>query len=155
MTFCTDVDLLHWEPHLLTEAAFTSQTLISGTGDLAGTTFTCDALVPSLIDRHVEPYHVLCLGPGGVTGCYPIVSVDGDDTLTVSVLYDRLYPVTGDPIVPTPVGAAADVPFVVRTYWPQRRVVSDLLLQSAGVDPYANDGGFTKPGAWDRKQDRG
>ena len=28
MTFCTDIDLLHWEPNILRDAAFASQTLI-------------------------------------------------------------------------------------------------------------------------------
>ena len=36
MTFCTDTDLLPWEPNLLREASFASQTLLTGTGDLAG-----------------------------------------------------------------------------------------------------------------------
>ena len=40
LTFCNDIDLLHWEPNILRDAAFASQTLISGTGDLAGSTFT-------------------------------------------------------------------------------------------------------------------
>src|SRR5205823_3957113 len=40
MTFCTDIDLLHWEPNICRDAAFASQTLIAGSGDLAGTVFT-------------------------------------------------------------------------------------------------------------------
>ena len=33
-TYCTDVDLITWEPNVLKDAAFASQTLIAGTADL-------------------------------------------------------------------------------------------------------------------------
>lgn len=136
MTYCTDTDLLHWEPQLLNEAAFASQTLISGTGDLVDATFTTNAGVASLLDAHVAADQVICLGPGTVAGCFPIVSVNSATDLTLSVLYDGLYPTDeGASAVPSLVGSAVDLPFVIRTYWPQRRVVSDLLLQSAGLDP--------------------
>src|SRR5437762_851408 len=39
-TYCTDVDLIQWEPNLLKDAAFASQTLIAGTANLAGSTLT-------------------------------------------------------------------------------------------------------------------
>lgn len=136
MTFCTDIDLLHWEPRLLMDATFASQTLISGTGDLTNTTFTSDAGVASFIDSHIQADQVLCLGPGAVSGCFPIVSVNSSTQLTISALYDKLFPISSDEAPePTNVGTAADLPFVVRTYWPQRRLVSDLLLQAAGMNP--------------------
>ena len=37
--FCNDIDLLHWEPNIFRDAAFASQTLMSGSGSLAGTAF--------------------------------------------------------------------------------------------------------------------
>lgn len=136
MTFCTDTDLLHWEPRLPSEAAFASQTLISGTGDLVDTTFTAVAGVASFIDANVAADQIICLGPGTITGCYPIVSVNSATALAISVLYDGLFP-TAAGATPEPglIGTAANLPFVIRTFWPQRRVVSDLLLQSAGVNP--------------------
>jgi hypothetical protein len=136
MTFCTDTDLLHWEPRLPSEASFASQTLVSGTGDLVDTTFTTDAGVASLVDTHVASNQVISLGPGTISGCYPIVSVDSATELTISLLYDGLFPTTpGASPTPGLVGTAPNLPFVIRTFWPQRRVVSDLLLQSAGLDP--------------------
>jgi hypothetical protein len=139
MTFCTDTDLLHWEPNLLREAAFASQTLLSGTGDLAGTTFTVDGPVgaPTLLAAHVKPQQVIVL-TGGTSGCYPIVSVDSATQLTLSVLYDGLFPVGGNG-VPGPLATADNLSFVIRTFWPQRRVVSDLLLSAAGLDPTRSD----------------
>jgi len=138
MTYCTDTDLLHWEPNLLHEAAFASQTLLAGTGDLAGTTFTIDGPVgASLTAAHVTPTQVIVLA-GGTSGSYPIVTVDSATQLTISTLYDGLFPLSGSP-TPSPVATAADLGFVIRTFWPQRRVVSDLLLAAAGVDPTRED----------------
>ncbi len=135
MTFCTDTDLLHWEPNLLREAAFASQTLLSGAGDLAGTTFTIDSPVgASLLASHVTANQVIVL-TGGTSGSYPIVSVDSATQLTLSVLYDGLFPVSGGSGVASPVGSALDLTFAIRTFWPQRRVVSDLLLAAAGLNP--------------------
>ena len=74
MTFCNDIDLLHWEPNILRDAAFASQTLISGTGDLAGTAFSISS--GSFTAAHVTGDMAIVLG-GAVAGTFPIVSVDG------------------------------------------------------------------------------
>jgi hypothetical protein len=134
MTFCTDIDLLHWEPNVLRDAAFASQTLISGAGTLAGTTFTLDA--GSFTAAHVTPDQAIVLA-GTLSGCYPIVSVDSATHLTLSTLYDGLLPADGGGGAPvaSPVGSEGGMTFAVRTFWPQRRVVSELLLQAAGLDP--------------------
>jgi hypothetical protein len=105
--------------------------LLGGSGDLAGTTFTISA--GSLADAHVEAGQVIVL-TGSITGCFPIVSVDSDTTLTLSVLYDGLYPDTG-PDVPSPVGSASGLTYAIRTFGPQRRIVTDLLKSAAGVGP--------------------
>jgi len=134
MTYCTDTDLLHWEPDILRDAAFASQTLLTGTGDLAGTTFTLDS-PGSFTTAHVTPTQVIVLSGGTPNGCYPIVSVDSGTQLTISVLYDGLFPTDGSPPVASPIATSADRAFAIRTFWPQRRVVSDLLLAAAGLDP--------------------
>jgi len=131
MTFCKDVDLLHWEPNLFRDAAFASQALMGGTGDLAGTTFTVSA--GSLAASHVVAGGVIVLS-GSVAGSFPIVSIDSATQLTLSVLYDQLYPDEGAGTA-SPVGTAAGLTFSVRTFWAQRKVVSDLLLQAAGIVP--------------------
>ena len=131
MIYCTDVDLLHWEPDIFRDAAFASQLQLAGTGDLSGTAFTLDT--GSLTDAHVMAHQVIVLS-GTVAGSYPIVSIDGAAQLTLSVMYDGLYPESG-PIVPGPVGTAIDLAYAVRTFWPQRQVVSDLLTRAAGIGP--------------------
>ena len=131
LTFCNDIDLLHWEPNILRDAAFASQTLISGTGDLAGSAFTIAA--GSFLTAHVAQDQVIIL-TGATAGSYPIVSVDSATQLTLSVLYDGLFPTSGDP-TPAPPGTATGLSYVIRTFWPQRRIVSELLMQAAGLDP--------------------
>jgi hypothetical protein len=130
--FATDIDLLHWEPNLLRDdASAVAQTLITGTGTLAGTTFTIGA--GSLIDAHVTPEHVIVLGPP-ISGSFPVVSIDSATTLTLSVLYDQLYPDEGEG-EPTSPGAGTGLTFSVRTFWPHLRIVSGLLLQASGLKP--------------------
>jgi len=133
MTFCTDTDLLHWEPTLFQDAAFASQTLISGTNaTLAGTALTIPS--GSFTASHVVPGGVVAL-TGGTSGCYPIVTVDAATQLTLSTMYDGLFPVSGGAAVPSPAGSATGLAYAVRTFWPQRQVVAELLLQASGVDP--------------------
>src|SRR5437773_3265922 len=131
MTFCTDIDLLHWEPNICRDAAFASQTLISGTGDLAGTSFTIAS--GSFADAHLTADQVIVL-TGDTSGSYPVVSVDSATQLTISALYDGLFPTTGG-ATPTPPGTASGLDFVIRTFWPQRRIISELILVAAGLDP--------------------
>ena len=126
MTFCTDIDLLYWEPDLLKSAAFASQLLLAGTGTLSGTKFTIAS--GSLAESHVLAGQAIVLS-GAVSGCYPLASVDSATELTLSVLYEGLDQ------SPSPPGSAADVGLVIRTFWPQRKLVSDLLLHAAGIGP--------------------
>jgi len=127
--FCTDTDLLHWEPNLFAEAAFASQTLMSGTCNLSGTALTISA--GSFIDSHIEPDQIVVLS-GAVAGSFPVHSVDSGTALTISVLYDELF---ADTPAATPVGSATGLTFVLRTFWPQRRVISEILQQAAGIIP--------------------
>jgi hypothetical protein len=132
MTFCSDVDLLHWEPHLFVDAAAAAQVLMSGTGNLAGTAFTIAS--GSLASNHIEVDQVIVLS-GSVAGSFPIVTIGSTTTLALSVLYDGLYPDDGSPAVATPVDSASGLGFSIATFWPQRRVASDLLRHAAGFGP--------------------
>jgi hypothetical protein len=125
--FCTDVDLLHWEPALLRTASFVSQTLMSGTGSLAGTTFTITS--GSFTAAHVEADQAISLD-GTIGGSFPIVSVDSSTQLTLSVLYDQLFDENPEA---SPITSAPDLPFTVRTFWPQRRVVSEMLISASSI----------------------
>jgi hypothetical protein len=127
-TFCTDVDLLHWEPDVLRDAAFASQTLLAGTGSLTGTSFTIPS--GSFADAHVSSDNVIVLA-GEINGCFPIVSVTSATQLTISVLYDQLT--EPQEAEPSPIGTVPSIPFVIRTFWPQRAIVSEMLQQAAGA----------------------
>jgi hypothetical protein len=134
MLFCNDADLLYWEPEVLREAAIASQTLDAGTGNLSGTQFS---VVTGTVftSRGVEPGQVIVLS-GAVAGCFPIVAVTDPFNLLLGVLNDELFP---DPPATTPTlispGTASGLDFVIRTFWAQRRVVSDLLSQAVGIIP--------------------
>ena len=134
MLFCNDADLLYWEPEVLREAAFASQTLDAGTGSLSGTQFS---VVTGTVftSRAVEPGQVIVLS-GAVAGCFPIVAITDPFNLQLGVLNDELFP---DPPATTPPlispGTASGLDFVIRTFWAQRRVVSDLLSQAIGIIP--------------------
>jgi hypothetical protein len=133
MTYCTDIDLLHYEPSIFRDAAFASQLLMAGTGNLAGTAFTIAS--GSFIDEHVAAQQVLAL-EGAVAGCYPIVSVDSATQLTVSIMHEGLFPESGAGVA-SPIGTATGLAFAVRSFWPQRQVVSALLDRAAGIGPDA------------------
>jgi hypothetical protein len=133
MTFATDIDLLHWEPNILKEASAVAQTILTGTGTLSGTTFTTDTNL--LNDANVTAEHAIVIGPP-VDGTFPISAVTADDTLTLSILYDQLYPDQGSPD-PWQGASGSDLTYHIRTFWPQRRIVSELLLQAASVKPDA------------------
>ncbi len=60
--------------------------------------------------------------------------MDTATQLTLSVMYDGLFPETGAPAI-APVGVAIDLPFAIRTFAPQRQVVSELLMRSVGIEP--------------------
>jgi len=108
-----------------------SQTLISGSGDLAGTTFTISGA--SFASAHVEAGGILVLG-SPIDGCFPVVSVNSATVLVTSVMYDGLFPESGSGVA-SPITSASGVPYAVRTFGAQRQVVSDLLRRAAGVGP--------------------
>ena len=120
--FCTDADLLPWEPNIFRDAPFASQTLLAGTGTLSGTDFTIAS--GSFEDAGISANHVIVLG-GDADGCFPIVSVDAEQSLTVTVVNEG-------PEARAP-NASGSLPFIVRTFWPQRMIVSELIAQAAGV----------------------
>jgi hypothetical protein len=130
MNFANDVDLLHWEPNLLRDASAVAQTLLAGTGTLAGTTFTISS--GSLSDAHIEANHVIVLG-SPINGSFPIVSIENATALTLSVLFDQLFPDPGDDVQTLSPGSGSGLTFSIRTFWPQLRIISELLCQAAGL----------------------
>lgn len=128
--FATDTDLLHWEPSLFIDAASAAQLLLTGTGTLSDSLFTIDS--GSLESAQIKPDQVIVL-PLPIDGCFPILKVESDTELTLSVLYDQLNPdEMPDPVSP---GEATGLEFHIRTFWPQRQAVSDQVLQASGIEP--------------------
>lgn len=129
--FATDADLLHWEPGIFIDGASVSQTLMSGTGALAGTTFTIAE--GSFEDAHIDRGHVVVLD-APVAGSFPVFKVNSPTELLLTVLYDDLHPSAQeedpDPISP---GEGTGLNYRIRTFSPQRQSVSEQLLQAAGV----------------------
>jgi hypothetical protein len=134
MLFCNDVDLLYWEPDVLKEAAFASQTIGVGAGAVSGTTFSMTSSSPTFIEQKVAPGQVIVLS-GALAGCYAITGVTGAYVLEISALYDDLFPDSGPPPAPVGLGVASGLGYAIRTFFAQRKVVSDLLLQSVGIVP--------------------
>jgi hypothetical protein len=137
MPFCTDTDMLYWEPNLFRDAATAAQLLLGGVASVAGAAVTFPSAV--LVDAQVRPLQVIQFAGTSLSGAFPIISVDTDQTLTLSVVYDGLFPPDGTPGVPVHVGTAANQTFAIRTFFPQRQVVTQMLLQAAGLDPGAAD----------------
>jgi hypothetical protein len=123
--FCSDVQLLNWEPNIFRDAAFASQTLLSGTGTLSGTTFTIAS--GSFADAGVAADHVITLG-GDADGCYRVVSIDSPTAITLSVINE-----TDEADDAYPLSAAGSLSFTIRTFWPQRAIVSELIASAADV----------------------
>ena len=129
--FCTDVDLLHWEPLIAAEAAFASQTLLGETpATLGGSTLTIG--VGSFTAAHVRPAQVAVLSnDAGVIGCFPIVSVESASVLTISAIHEGLA--AGELVPPSAAGTGLHV--TVRTFAPQRQIVTELLTWMSGLTP--------------------
>jgi hypothetical protein len=129
MTFATDVDLLQYEPNLFVEAAFASQTLLTAAADLDGTTLALSE--GSLDDSRIEAGMVVAVS-GGVNGSFPVVSITDATHCEISVMQSGLgY----EPVRSAPVASAAGLTVSFRTFWPQRKVVSDLLSRLFDVEP--------------------
>ncbi|MEZ0267731.1 MAG: hypothetical protein ACAI43_23615 [Phycisphaerae bacterium] len=135
-TFCTDSDLLHWEPDLLDDAALLTQLLLTGTGTLTdSSTFTTGVSPGFNLLTGIEAGQVIVLGEP-VNACFPIVERVNDTTLRVSTVTSELFPESGE-LPPQLLGctSAADVPYTIRSFWAQRSVVSAFMLAAAGGDP--------------------
>ena len=137
MLFCKDVDLLYWEPGVLKDATFASQVIAGGMGDLAGNLFTLST-GPAFTSQRVEAGQAMVLS-GTIAGCYPIAEVISTIQLRITPLYAELFPESGSPPAPLTVGTATGLTYAVRSFWAQRKVVSDLLSQAVGVVPGTED----------------
>lgn len=119
MTYCHDLDLLHWEPSILADTAMASQTLLDADATLDGTRLTLSS--GSWLTAQVGAGDVAVLS-GAASGCFPIVSINSATEATITVFRgSRLEE------APVPPPNAGVVHVVVRTFLPQREIVASLL----------------------------
>lgn len=126
--FCSDVDLLKWEPALFYEADRPSQVLSQGSdGVKNGVTFS--SATATFNDSGVAAGHVVHLrdSGGAVEGCYEIVSVDSQTQLTLSVVRAQ----SDGAAIALPTGEQPN--YVVTSYDPQIEEASDMLLRRFGI----------------------
>lgn len=132
MLFCNDVDLLYWEPDLFKEAAFASQLLFSGTGDLTNGTILVTA-GGTLTSHKIAAGQVVIAG-APVNGCLAITGKLGEVYLLVSAIHANLFPDSGPAPDAVTAPDASAIAFTIRTFYPQRQIVSDLLMSAIGVE---------------------
>ncbi len=129
MEYASEMDLLFFEPKLHIDAAGASQTLIEGTGALAGSGFTIAG--GSFVGAGIQSRMVLTLR-GLVSGCFVIASVESATHLTAGPLTAGIE---REPPAASPIGTASDLPYAIRSFWAQRIAVSRELEAAAGAGP--------------------
>jgi hypothetical protein len=130
MTFCTDADLLAWDAELIATAQIASQTLLRATGvSLSGATLTLSS--GSFLTARVAAGQVAVLS-GGLAGAFPIVGVESATSCKLSVNAESL---DETPPATTSIGNATALELVVRTFYPQRKIVADLICKLIGIEP--------------------
>ena len=128
--FCSDIDILKYEPALFGELHLTNQVMVMGSdGEIAGTTFTSNSA--DFESAGVEPGGVIYLrsADGVLDGAYEIVEVDSATRLCVSVVRDDSE---ADPIA---AAAASDISYRISTLRPQAAEVSIGLTKYLGLQP--------------------
>ena len=151
MTHCTDAELLMYEPDLALDASLASQTILRSRAMLLRDQLT---LIHAADTNQLQPARVLIL-PGqiaAVTGlcksdhggaCYAVVGVS-DSPEGCRVIHVRRGP--SSPGFDVPI----EVELHVRTFWAQRRVISELISRArsscaSGRQPLADTRELRRP----------
>lgn len=149
MTFCTDMDLLYYEPDVFVSAAAAAQTIVNGSGVLTGSSL---ATVENLANLPIEARMVAVLS-GAANATVAIAQVQPPYAMSISVLHEGLFGEDGQ-TTPVGLGANGQVSYSVRSFWAQRQIVSDLLIQACrgrdgddlrGGAAIVNSDAFRKP----------
>ena len=125
--FARDRELLVIEPSLVRDVGWAGQKLVSGTGDVSGTTLTMTAQDVGFDVAGVGSGFVVVVG--GVV--YEVLARLGASSLTISRMRGSE---TGATLPPSPVSGAA---VEVMSYGPQIGVIHEQLLMMVGIDPQA------------------
>ena len=137
--FAKDRDLLVIEPGLYRDVVWNGQRLLSGTGDLSGTTLTLTS--GSFLDGEIGAGHVVLVDSVPME----VVSVQSDAVATVSIM-------RGDSVSSVIPGKPATGAVVeVFTFAPQVEIVHRQVMSMVGIDVDDVDGlgdsAVTNPGA--------
>ena len=130
MSFCSDVDILRYEPVLFGELHLQCQVLCSGSGGvLDGTSFTVSD--NDLVASGVQAGGVIYLRDGEpiVGGCFEIVSVESASELTVSVIRGDKEEAAVGP------ASASEVEYRISTFGPQINEAEFELSEQFGMQP--------------------
>jgi hypothetical protein len=143
----SDLDLLLWEPNILSDAASVAQPLLRGEGDLSDTTFTLTA--GTITDFNVAPGHVILLS-GTVNGSFVVTAVNSPTELSLTVLYEQVSDEI-ETTIPNSPGSGTALSFSVSTFWPHRLAASERMMLDAGLQPsdsskILNPGALRRPG---------
>jgi hypothetical protein len=125
--FAQDRDLMRWEPILFGTLHRPAQQMAGGTlAQLQNATFT--ATDAGFVTKGIQAGMVLyvCDAEGELENCFDIISVDDDQTLTVSVV----RPGNDDPVICPPSGENLD--WRITSYQVQIVQVSRALMQYFG-----------------------
>lgn len=145
--FASDRSLLVLEPMLFRDVVWVGQRLVSGTGDVAGTTLTLTSQDVTLEAAGVDAGYVVLVG--GTP--YEIIERLTASTATIS----RIRASTADgSLPPTPATSQA---VVVMTFRPQIAMIHHQVLRMLGIEPGASplvglpgESSITNPGALER-----
>lgn len=123
--FISDRDLLLLEPNLFRDASWAGQLLVSGTGDVSGTTLTLSTYDVDFDGARVDAGYVVL-----VDGTpYEVIAKLTATTATIS----RLREDTGDSaLTPSPVTSK---PVSVMTFRPQASIAHAQVLRMLGIEP--------------------
>jgi hypothetical protein len=126
--FSTDADLLKWEPALMREIVVDHQELTRG-ADATTAGLTVTAADGQFVTRQIRPGQVIHLASAaaGVDGFYEVLSVEGETSLTATVIGAR----AGEWV---PLPAAADLAFSVQTFDAQHDDARWALLARFGLE---------------------
>jgi hypothetical protein len=126
--FSTDADLLKWEPALAREIVVDHQCLTHGSG-ATSSGLTVTATSGQFATSQVRPGHVIHLAgvAQGVDGFYEVLSVEGETSLTASVVGAK----AGEWI---PLPTATGLDFDIQTFDPQHEEARWALLARFGLE---------------------
>ncbi len=125
MAFATDRDLPAIEPNVFRDLAWLGQRLISGVGDVSGTTLTLTSFDHDFVNANIDSGAVVLIA--GVA--HEVLSRTDATNTEVS----KIRGSKADPAIPPDAGVGLEI--LVYTFAPQLEMVHREVLRLAGIEP--------------------